>query len=425
VSNGATMLHADLDAFYASVEQLLDPDLHGRPIAVGGNNQGGVVLAASYEAKARGVQGGMDGRQARALCPDLIFVPGHFSEYQRLADKVMDVLGDITPAVERVSIDEAFLDVSGATHLFGSPATIGAALRARVRHEIGLPISVGAATTKHLAKVASQVAKPDGLVVVEPGSETEFLTPLPVRLIWGIGPATERRLADRGIHTVGDLAATSTYSLTQLLGSANATKLSALAHDQDPRVVSRGARVRSVGAQSAMSRRTPTAGLVRNVISLIGSALGSGPSGSAAMLWLSGSDSPRCARSPALTRWRRPRRRPSPSPRSPNSWFGKRLIRSAPRRSRCWGYLCPSSDQRRASNSSCRFRRRTPIVLAHQLALHVGPSTAPSTRLGLDLGLAPWVTCPRSCALRRVSRMLSGSSRSGTCSAASLPEVGC
>src|SRR3954447_18511672 len=142
---GATILHADLDAFYASVEQLLDPALRGRPIAVGGSARGGVVLAASYEAKAFGVHGGMAGRQARGLCPGLVFVRGHFSEYQRLADDVMDILHAVTPAVERISIDEAFLDVSGSTHLFGSPAVIAAALRRRVRHEVGLPISVGAA----------------------------------------------------------------------------------------------------------------------------------------------------------------------------------------------------------------------------------------------------------------------------------------
>ena len=195
---GPTILHADLDAFYASVEQLLDPALRGRPIAVGGGPSGGVVLAASYEAKAFGVQGGMPGWRAARLCPGLTFVRGHFGEYQRLADAVMDVLADVTPLVERISIDEAFLDVSGATHLFGPPEAIGRAIRRRVRTEIGLPISVGAARTKHLAKIASQVAKPDGIVVVQPGTEREFLDPLPVGLIWGVGPVNEQRLADLG-----------------------------------------------------------------------------------------------------------------------------------------------------------------------------------------------------------------------------------
>ena len=160
-----TILHADLDAFYASVEQLLDPSLRGKPIAVGG----GVVLAASYEAKAFGVRSGMPGRRARELCPQLIFVGGHFKEYQRLGDAAIEVLGDFTPLVERISIDEAFADVAGCTHLFGPPAEIAQAIRRRVRDELGLPISVGVARTKHLAKIASQVAKPDGLVVVDPG----------------------------------------------------------------------------------------------------------------------------------------------------------------------------------------------------------------------------------------------------------------
>nr|WP_245268717.1 hypothetical protein [Mesorhizobium sp. WSM2561] len=166
----ANILHADLDAFYASVEQLLDPALRGKPIAVGG----GVVLAASYEARAFGVRGGMPGRRARELCPGLIFVGGHFKDYQRLGDAAIQVLGDFTPVVERISIDEAFADVAGCTHLFGPPAEIATTIRRRVRAELGLPISVGVARTKHLAKIASQVAKPDGLVVVDPRHELEF-----------------------------------------------------------------------------------------------------------------------------------------------------------------------------------------------------------------------------------------------------------
>src|ERR671925_1913270 len=167
----ATILHADLDAFYASVEQLLDPSLRGRPIAVGG----GVVLAASYEAKTFGIRGGMPGRQARELCQQLTFVSGHFKHYQRLGDAVIKVINDFTPLVEQISIDEAFADVAGCTHLFGSPAEIAMAVRRRVRAEVGLPISIGVARTKHLAKIASQVAKPDGLVVVDPDAELQFL----------------------------------------------------------------------------------------------------------------------------------------------------------------------------------------------------------------------------------------------------------
>ena len=181
----ATILHADLDAFYASVEQLLDPSLRNRPIAVGGS----VVLAASYEARSYGVHGGMPGWRARQLCGDLLFVGGHFDRYQQFGDDVVSVFHDFTPRVERVSIDEAFLDVTGAIHLFGEPVEIAASIRRRVRSEIGLPLSIGVARTKHLAKVASQVAKPDGLIAVAPGEEADFLDPLPIGLIW----ASDRR----------------------------------------------------------------------------------------------------------------------------------------------------------------------------------------------------------------------------------------
>src|SRR4051812_15734622 len=271
----ATILHADLDAFYASVEQLLDPSLRGRPIAVGGGPHGGVVLAASYEAKVRGVSGGMPGWRARQLCPEIAFVRGHFHRYQELADEVMDILGGVTPAVERISIDEAFLDVPGATHLFGPPQVIAALLRRRVRAKVGLPISIGVACTKHLAKVASQVAKPDGLVVVEPDSEREFLDPLPVGLMWGVGPVAQRRLAERGIRTIGELARTPSFSLEKLLGQAVGARLSALAVNEDPRRVATSQRARSVGAQSAIGRAVPTPQLVREVLAHLAERVGS------------------------------------------------------------------------------------------------------------------------------------------------------
>jgi DNA polymerase-4 len=248
------MLLADLDAFSAWVEQLLDASLRGTPIAVGG----GVVLAASYEAKAFGVQAGMAGWRARELCPGLRFVGGHFRQYQRLGDEVIDVLRDFTPLVERISIDEAFLDVAGAVHLFGAPADIASEIRRRVRAELGLPISIGVATTKHLAKVASQVAKPDGLVVVEAGREREFLDPLPVELLWGVGPATRERLASRGIRTIGELASTSPSTLEQLLGHAVGSKLGSLAANVDARRIETIRRARSMGAQSALGRRFVT-----------------------------------------------------------------------------------------------------------------------------------------------------------------------
>jgi DNA polymerase-4 len=247
----ATILHADLDAFYASVEQLLDPRLRGRPIAVGG----GVVLAASYEARALGVRSGMPGRRARQLCPDLVFVAGHFDEYQRLGDAAIGVLGDFTPAIERISIDEAFADVAGCTHLFGSPAAIAERVRARVRAELGLPMSIGVARTKHLAKIASQVAKPDGLVVVDPETELDFLHELPVELMWGVGPATQARLARIGVVTIGQLAERSPRSVERLLGRAAGRKLTALAWNRDPRQIQTRRRAHSAGAQSALGRQ--------------------------------------------------------------------------------------------------------------------------------------------------------------------------
>ena len=262
VGAAPSILHADLDAFYASVEQLLDPALRGRPIAVGG----GVVLAASYEAKRFGVAGGIAGRRARELCPDLVFVKGHFREYQRLGDRVMGILGEYTPVVQRISIDEAFLDVGGSRRLFGPPDRIAATIRARVRDEVGLPISVGAARTKHLAKIASQVAKPDGLVVVDPEREREFLEPLPVRLVWGVGPATERRLADQGIATIGQLARSSPDAVARLLGGGQAAKLRSLANNEDPRLVRPSGRAKSVGAQSALGRAEPTPQLLAEVL---------------------------------------------------------------------------------------------------------------------------------------------------------------
>jgi len=247
----ATILHADLDAFYASVEQLLDPSLRGMPIAVGG----GVVLAASYEARAFGIRSGMPGRRARELCPQLIFVGGHFSDYERLGDAVIKVLNDFTPLVERISIDEAFADVAGCTHLFGPPAEIAGAIRRRVRAELGLPISVGVARTRHLAKIASQVAKPDGLVIVDPDTELNFLHDLPVELMWGVGPVTKARLAAIGVLTIGQLARTSGWSLEPLLGPAASEKLTALAWNRGPREIKTNRRARSAGAQSALGRK--------------------------------------------------------------------------------------------------------------------------------------------------------------------------
>ena len=269
--DSATILHADLDAFYASVEQLLDPSLRGKPIAVGG----GVVLAASYEAKAFGVRGGMGGRQARELCPQLQFVHGHFSEYQRLGDAAIAILGDYTPLVERISIDEAFADVAGTAHLFGPPAQIAETIRRRVRAEIGLPISVGVARTKHLAKIGSQVAKPDGMLVIDPARELEFLHDLPVGLMWGVGPLTEARLAEAGIKTIGQMAEMPGQSLERLVGQAAGQKLAALAWNRDPRAIETHRRARSAGAQSALGRKPFAEHVFRPTLRLLADRIGS------------------------------------------------------------------------------------------------------------------------------------------------------
>ena len=261
----ATILHADLDAFYASVEQLLDPFLRNRPIAVGGS----VVLAASYEARSYGVRGGMPGWRARQLCGDLLFVGGHFGRYQQFGDDVVSVFHDFTPRVERVSIDEAFLDVAGAVHLFGTPTEIAAAIRRRVRDEIGLPLSVGVARTKHLAKVASQVAKPDGLVAVDPDDERDFLDPLPIGLIWGVGPTTERRLHEAGISTIGQLAKTGSPILGSLLGQTTGARLAALSANVDERAVEAPGRSKSMGAQAALGRRYATPELIRETLAYL------------------------------------------------------------------------------------------------------------------------------------------------------------
>ncbi len=208
----APILHCDLDAFYASVEQFLDPSLRGKPVLVGG----GVVVAASYEARAHGVSAPMNVRAALARCPGAIVVPGSFKEYADFSERVMAVLSDFSPIIEQISIDEAFVDVSGTTHLLGSPAEIGRAIRSRVREEIGIPISVGIASSKFLAKVASAQAKPDGLLFVDPADEIDWLHGLPVRVIWGVGPVTEGRLGELGVGTVGELAHTPVETLTTM-----------------------------------------------------------------------------------------------------------------------------------------------------------------------------------------------------------------
>jgi DNA polymerase-4 len=246
----ATILHADLDAFYASVEQRDDPGLRGRPVIVGG----GVVLAASYEAKVHGVRTAMGGRQARRLCPEAVVVPPRMSAYSEASKAVYAVFEDTTPLVEGLSIDEAFLDVRGMERIAGTPAQIAARLRVDVRERVGLPITVGVARTKFLAKVASGVAKPNGLLVVAPDRERAFLLPLPVERLWGVGPVTAGKLHDRGVATVGQVARLGEGALVSLLGRAVGTHLHALAHNRDPRVVRTRPRRRSIGSQRAVGR---------------------------------------------------------------------------------------------------------------------------------------------------------------------------
>jgi DNA polymerase-4 len=247
VDGEATILHADLDAFYASVEQRDDPSLRGRPVIVGG----GVVLAASYEAKARGVRTAMGGRRARRLCPDAVIVRPRIEAYLEASKAVFEVFEDTSPLVEGLSVDEAFLDVRGMRRIAGEPEEIAVRLRREVRARVGLPITVGVARTKFLAKVASAVAKPDGLLVVPPADELDFLHPLPVERLWGVGPVTARKLHRLGIVTVAQVAELGEGVLVSILGQAAGRHLHALAHNRDRRPVQVGRRRGSIGSQSA------------------------------------------------------------------------------------------------------------------------------------------------------------------------------
>ncbi len=251
----ATVLHADLDAFYASVEQRDAPALRGKPVIVGG----GVVLAASYEAKARGVRTAMGGRQALRLCPDAVVVPPRMDAYSAASRDVFAIFRDTTPLVEGLSIDEAFLEVGGLRRIAGAPEQIAMRLRERVRTEVGLAISVGVARTKFLAKVASAVSKPDGLLVVEPYREEEFLLPLPVERLWGVGAVTAEKLHRLGIRTVGQLAELESSAAQRLLGKATGAHVHALARLRDPRPVDTTRRRGSIGSQRALGSRPRSA----------------------------------------------------------------------------------------------------------------------------------------------------------------------
>jgi DNA polymerase-4 len=299
----ASILHADLDAFYASVEQRDDPGLRGRPVIVGS----GVVLAASYEARRCGVRTAMGGRQARQLCPQAVTVEPRMSAYSAASKAVFEVFRSVTPVVEGLSIDEAFLDVGGLHRIDGPPVAIAARLRAEVRERVGLPITVGVARTKFLAKVASGVAKPDGLLLVPPDAELAFLHPLPVERLWGVGPVTAARLHARGIRTVGKVAGLGEAALVSMLGEGAGRHLHALAHNRDPRPVQVGRRRGSIGSQHALGRgrRSPEeldailAGLVDRVTRRMRSA---GRSGRTVTLRLRFDDFSRATRSHTMPR---------------------------------------------------------------------------------------------------------------------------
>jgi DNA polymerase-4 len=255
VSNEATVLHADADSFYASVEQRDDPLLRGRPVIVGA----GVVLAASYEARAYGVRTPMGGAQARRLCPQAVVVRPRMDAYSEASKALFEVFNETTPFVEGLSIDEAFLDVGGLRRISGTPTEIAVRLRRDVLERVGLPVTVGVARTKFLAKVASGVAKPDGLLVVPTDGELEFLHPLAVERLWGVGPVTATKLRDRSITTVGQVAQLGEATLVRFLGRASGRHIHALAHNSDPRPVQVGRRRHSMGAQRALGRKPRSA----------------------------------------------------------------------------------------------------------------------------------------------------------------------
>ncbi|HEY7345677.1 MAG TPA: DNA polymerase IV [Gaiella sp.] len=301
----ATILHADVDSFFASVEQRDDPSLRGRPVIVGA----GVVLAASYEAKADGVRTAMGGRQARRLCPRAIVVSPRMSAYSEASKAMFRIFEDASPLVEGLSIDEAFLDVRGMRRLAGTPADIAARLRRDVREKVGLPITVGVARTKFLAKVASGVAKPDGLLVVPPDDELGFLHPLPVERLWGVGPVTAQKLRSRGFVTVGQVAGLAETTLVTMLGAAAGRQLHALAHNRDRRRVQPGRRRGSIGSQRALGRsRSPRshAELDATLVALVDRVTGrmrrAGRAGRTVVLRLRFDDFGRATRSHTLPR---------------------------------------------------------------------------------------------------------------------------
>ena len=250
---GAAILHVDLDAFFASVEQLDNPALRGRPVIVGGLGARGVVSAASYEARVFGVHSAMPMSRARRLAPTAAYVSPHFDRYSEKSREVMAILESVTPLVEQLSIDEAFLDVHGARRLLGTGIEIARRIRTRVEAETGLVVSVGVASTKFLAKLASDLSKPNGLIAVPPGTERAFLAPLPVSRLWGVGPATLQRLDRMGVRTIGEVAELPESALTASLGESLGQRLHALACNDDPREVVPEHEAKSIGAEETFA----------------------------------------------------------------------------------------------------------------------------------------------------------------------------
>ncbi|HWS44248.1 MAG TPA: DNA polymerase IV [Acidimicrobiia bacterium] len=251
--DAATILHVDLDAFFAAVEQLDHPELRGVPVIVGGLGDRGVVSTASYEARTYGVHSAMPMARARRACPKAVFLSPRMARYSEVSHEVMDLLRSTTPLVEQLSIDEAFLDVTGARRLLGEPPVVAERIRARLRSEIGLAASIGVATTKFLAKLASELAKPDGMLVIEPGTEQAFLAPLPVSRLWGVGPATLTKLERMGLRTIGDIAMIDEAVLAGTLGAGLGRHLHALARNDDARSVTPERDAKSIGAEQTFS----------------------------------------------------------------------------------------------------------------------------------------------------------------------------
>ncbi len=268
------ILHADMDAFYAAIEQRDDPSLRGKPVIVGGQGRRGVVATASYEARAFGVRSAMPGARARALCPDGVFVAPRMDAYAAVSEQVRAIFLRYTPLVEPLSLDEAFLDVTGSEALFGDGAAIAARIRAEVRGETGLTVSVGVATSKYVAKVASDLRKPDGLVVVPEGEERAFLAPLPIGRLWGAGPVTQKRLRERGIATIGDVARLSREQLAALVGEAAAEHYHALALGIDPREVESDREARSLSHETTFHEDVSSDEECRRVLVELSGAVG-------------------------------------------------------------------------------------------------------------------------------------------------------